>query len=233
MAANPRRYCIPIAAKKTLDGRKAALLNAAAWPQGAVIKVAFMEGDSSLKEKVKKVASRWTGKDKNNQQLANLTLNFVNDPNNADIRIAFQQGDGSWSYIGTECRTIAKNEPTMNYGWLTKDSSATEIQEVVLHEFGHALGLIHEHQNPAGAIQWNKAAVKKDLSGPPNRWDDATIQHNIFDKYDPSKITGTPVDKLSIMMYPIPAAWTTDGFSSGFNTDLSAQDESLIRTCYP
>jgi len=27
----------------------------------------------------------------------------------------------------------------------------------VLHEFGHALGLIHEHQNPAsGGFKWNR-----------------------------------------------------------------------------
>ena len=25
------------------------------------------------------------------------------------------------------------------------------------HEFGHAIGLAHEHQNPAGGIQWNEA----------------------------------------------------------------------------
>jgi hypothetical protein len=40
-----------------------------------------------------------------------------------------------------------------------------------VHEFGHALGLIHEHQNPNRAIQWNRDAVINDLQGPPNNWD--------------------------------------------------------------
>ena len=48
----------------------------------------------------------------------------------------------------------------MNYGWLTPDSDDDELRRVVLHEFGHALGLIHEHQNPEGGIEWNEPAVK-------------------------------------------------------------------------
>ena len=69
----------------------------------------------------------------------------------AEIRIAFRQGNGSWSHLGTFCRQITDDdEPTMNYGWLTPDSDDVELRSVVLHEFGHALGLIHEHQNPDG-----------------------------------------------------------------------------------
>lgn len=228
MSTNDKRYCIEISSKRRVDGRKAALLNASAWQSGATIKVAFLDGDPALQAKVRSAAKRWTA-----QGLANLTLDFVPDPRTALIRIAFTPGDGSWSYIGTDCIGIPHPEPTMNYGWLTPQSSDTEIDEVVLHEFGHALGLIHEHQNPNGAIQWNKPAVSADLSGPPNNWDPATIQHNIFDKYNVADVTATKVDKLSIMMYPIPAAWTLDGFSSGFNTDLSADDKSLIRQSYP
>ena len=71
----------------------------------------------------------------------------------------------------------------MNYGWLTPTSDDDELRRVVLHEFGHALGLIHEHQNPEGGIQWNEPAVKADLSGPPNNWDDETIRHNVLDHY--------------------------------------------------
>jgi hypothetical protein len=104
---------------------------------------------------------------------------------------------------------------------------------VVLHEFGHALGLIHEHQNPKNAIKWNKPAVIQDLSGPPNNWDTAKIQHNMFDNYDPAKVTATTVDSQSIMMYPIPKTWTLDGFSAGLNRDLSPTDKQLIHRVYP
>jgi serralysin len=150
-----------------------------------------------------------------------------------DIRIAFEQGNGSWSYLGTMCRDIDKPKPTMNYGWLTPSSDEAELRRVVLHEFGHAIGLIHEHQNPKGGIKWNRPAVIKDLSGPPNRWDEATIESNMFRYYPPTDVIATDVDAKSIMMYPIPKAWTLDGFSSGFNGELSDNDKALIQGVYP
>jgi hypothetical protein len=108
-----------------------------------------------------------------------------------------------------------------------------EIRRVVSHEFGHSLGLIHEHQNPDHPIQWDRKAVIADLSGPPNSWDEATIEHNIFEKYDPAKLSATAVDPKSIMMYPIPATWTTDGFSAGLNEEPSDTDKEFIRGAYP
>ncbi len=35
------------------------------------------------------------------------------------------------------------------------------------------------------------------------------------------------------MMYPIPASWTTDGFSVDLNSELSATDVEFIREAYP
>ncbi len=135
-------------------------------------------------------------------------------------------------YLGTVARQIDENEPTMNYGWLTDDSTDDAVRRVVLHEFGHALGLIHEHQNPNRAIQWNRDAVINDLQGPPNNWDLETIENNMFRKYDPSLVHSSPVDAASIMMYPIPLSWTLDGFSAGLNTDLTETDKQIVREAY-
>jgi serralysin len=223
---NENHYCM-LPTPGELEGRtRAALLNEFKWQPGTQVKVRFMEGDPPLQERVRQVAEEWTG-----PQMANLGLQFV-DSDDADIRVAFEQGNGSWSYLGTMCQQIPAGEPTMNYGWLTPDSSDDELRRVVLHEFGHALGLIHEHQSPNRPIAWNRAAVIADLSGPPNNWDLETIEHNIFERYDPEKISSTPVDPLSIMMYPIPASWTTDGFSAGFNRELSDTDKNFIRDAY-
>ena len=64
---------------------------------------------------------------------------------------------------------IPQNEPTMNYGWLAPDNDDEEGPRVVTHEFGHALGCIHEHQNPPGLI-WNKRVVYEYYMKPPNNW---------------------------------------------------------------
>lgn len=152
-------------------------------------------------------------------------LNEFKWPPGTTVRVRFLEGDPELQ--------IPAPEPTMNYGWLTPDSNDDELHRVVAHEFGHALGLIHEHQNPDTPIDWNRAAVIADLSGPPNNWDEATIENNMFKRYDPSEVSTTPTDRLSIMMYPIPASWTNDGFSADLNKELSDTDRDFIRGAYP
>lgn len=224
--ANERHFCMLPMPGEAEGKSKAALLNDFKWQAGTRIKVDFIGGNRKLQKRVRDVAKEWTG-----PGMANVGFTFVEE-GPADIRIAFQEGDGSWSYLGTMCQQIPADQPTMNYGWLTPDSPDDELRRVVLHEFGHALGLIHEHQNPQRPIKWDRAAVKADLSGPPNNWDDATIENNMFKKYSPKQLSGTPTDALSIMMYPIPARWTTDGFSAAMNEELSETDKKFIRDAY-
>lgn len=224
---NRNHYCVVVSQGPQSTTDKAALLDEARWLDNEVIRVKFAEGDDVLRDRVRTVAERWTG-----DGMAQLTFEWVDDDAESDVRIAFMEGDGSWSYLGIQCRDIPEGQPTMNYGWIDANSPEDEVQRVVLHEFGHALGLIHEHQNPKGGIDWNEPAVIADLSGPPNNWTLEQIRHNVLDHYDPSAVTATDVDSKSIMMYPIPAAWTNDGFSSDLNSDLSENDVALIRTVY-
>ena len=62
---------------------------------------------------------------------------------------------------------------------------------------------------------------------------DQTIDANIYSHYTADEVLATPVDPSSIMMYPIPKAWTLDGFSTAMNDDLSETDRDLIRIAYP
>ena len=225
---NQDKWCFAWYAEKDTSSatKRAALVKANKWPKKAVIRIAFLDGTAQQKALVKKYAEEWV------TNLARLTFSWVNNAAQSDIRISFQYS-GSWSVIGTTCRNVPKNQPTMNFGWLTPTVTAAEAKRVILHEFGHALGLIHEHQNPLGAIQWDKPAVIADLSGPPNNWDLATIQHNMFDTYPKQDINGTQLDKDSIMLYPIPASWTNGTFQAGMNKELSAKDKSFIKQQYP
>jgi serralysin len=203
---------------------KAALVKGSKWQSGDTISISFIDGTDEQKALVRKFAPVWI------TQLANLRFAWL-EPPNTDIRISFAN-PGSWSVIGTTCRNVPPDQATMNFGWLTPGVTDEEARRVILHEFGHALGLVHEHQNPVGQIHWNKDAVIADLSGPPNNWDRDTIEHNMFEAYPRNEIAGTTLDSTSIMMYPIPKSWTLDGTSAGLNTDLSQTDRTFIKQQY-
>jgi hypothetical protein len=135
--------------------------------------------------------------------------------------------------VGKEAKTISKTEPTMNFGWLTLNSTPGEISSVVLHEFGHALGCFHEHQHPGGGIPWNKPAVYDYYAGYPNYWSKQKVDDNIFKKYDESVTVHTDApDTASIMMYPIDKLLTDGVYEVGFNAVLSPTDKSFIKQLY-
>jgi hypothetical protein len=128
--------------------------------------------------------------------------------------------DGAWSYIGTDCRSIPLNEATMNLGFLDGGSAA--------HEFGHAIGLAHEHQNPAGGIQWNEEVVIGECAKSPNFWDEETTPHNVLREYSVDQINGTAFDPESMMLYFLPASWTLNGIGTEANEVLSRLGKEFI-----
>lgn len=224
--ANAAQWCFAWVPK--VKGRtRAAVLKDARWPPGAIITIGFLDGKPAVKERVAAAARGWLGPGR-----ANLGFVFKARPDGCAIRISFKH-PGSWSMIGTHCLGVPHDQATMNYGWLTPGSTDDEVERVVLHEFGHALGLIHEHQSPRGAIKWNRPVIYKELSGPPNRWSKATIDTNMFDTFPRKAVAATKLDPTSIMMYPFPARWTLDGSSTGLNSTLSPRDRKLIRAIYP
>lgn len=182
------------------------------WMNGTNLRVRFMGGTAAQQELVKQQAAWWA-------QVANLTFEF-NDAPAAEIRITFDENDGAWSYIGTDCRGIPLNEATMNLGFMDGGTTA--------HEFGHAIGLAHEHANPAGGIQWNEAVVIQEAAKPPNFWDEETARHNILFKYSADQINGTAFDPDSIMLYFFPPEWTLNGIGTTANEVLSDLDKAFI-----
>jgi len=193
-------------------------------PVGRALRVRFLDGDPQLQQKVARFAQSWSNH-------ANLTFLFGTDPN-AELRISFAQA-GSWSYIGTDALAVAQDKPTMNFGWLTPATPNDEVMRVVLHEFGHALGLIHEHQNPATAIPWDRQAVYAYYSGPPNYWTEEEVERNLFQLYARDCTQYSAFDRQSIMLYPIPQEFTTGDFTVGWNQCLSAMDKAFVAAWYP
>ncbi len=186
-------------------------------------RVYFLDGTVKQKRKVRESFLKLNN-------VANFRFVETTDRVNSDIRISFKY-NGSWSYVGTDNNYISKKDATMNFGWIYDDTKDDEVQRVVHHEFGHYLGLQHEHQNPDGNIQWDSTAVYEAYKL--NGWSKQDVDHNVFFKYSKNQTISNGYDSKSIMHYPISASWTTNGYSVGWNKKLSLKDIEFLNSVYP
>jgi serralysin len=220
-----RGWCVLLTREQPGKSR-AAVMRDAIWT-ASEITISFLDDEAGLQDKIRAVAEQWL-----HRTSANLHFQWRTDTTETDIRISFRYA-GSWSLLGSQALSEADlTKPTMNFGWLRKDSSDEDIQEVVLHEFGHALGLIHEHQSPEATIPWNRDVVVRELSGPPNNWSVQQIERNVLTGFDRNEVISTPFDPTSIMLYPVDPAWTIGGYQTVANKDLSPRDIEIIRELY-
>lgn len=216
-------------ASGTLRVSRMAVVLSKKWGSGAVVKCRFTDGSKTQKKKVEAVTHGW-------EKFADVELKFVTK-GSAEVRISFVADDGSWSAVGRDALNrsyFPLHQPTMNYGWLRDDTEDAEYQRVVLHEFGHALGCIHEHQQPKFNRKWNEAAVMKYFSGPPNFWSEEDIRFNVLEKYSAKGIAATVFDPKSIMLYDFDANLFSDGLGrTNSNKALSVKDKAMIKSMYP
>jgi serralysin len=194
------------------------------WPNGTSLRVKFIGGSDFVRAKVRYYSQTWSN-------YANIRFVFV-ESSPSDIRISFDFDNSSWSYIGTGAKSVSDSKPTMHFGWFDNNTSENTFRRTVLHEFGHALGLIHEHQSPSSGINWNKQAVYEYYKEH-FEWNKKVVDENIFDKYKARQTRYSTYDPQSIMHYPIRKDFTTDGTSVGWNDHLSKSDLEFIKMLYP
>lgn len=194
-----------------------ALVTSKKWEVGRRLRVAFLDGPKAGRDMVTRVAPEWS-------KYANLSFEFDADPKAAEIRVSFRQ-QGAWSYIGTDALGIPKSKPTMNFGFYDRAT--------ILHEFGHAIGGIHEHQHPAAGIPWDREKVYKFYAGPPNYWSRNQVDVNLFQRYATTVTQFSRYDPKSILHYPVDPRLTVGGFKVDWNRELSETDKSYVATVYP
>ncbi|MEO8491662.1 M12 family metallopeptidase [Pseudomonas sp.] len=193
------------------------------WPQGATLTIAFMEMSKKDEDFIIKTIKKWA-------PYINLTLTFGSGPG-ADIKISGSPTiEGDWSRCGTDALLAKKDEPTMHID--PRHKTEEILERTVLHEFGHALGLLHEHQHPDRTLDFNVPAVYRTY-GSQVGWSKENTHGQVLKKEDPKDVITSAYDPDSIMHYDLPAflLWRQSGISLSYA--LSNNDINFIRSIYP
>ena len=192
------------------------------WPNGSTLTVKFMDGNDSLIAKVRKYAVEW-------ETYANVRFAFVRS-DDANIRVSFALP--GWTVRGTSALGVPQNRPTLYLDDISDESSDAEVSAAVLHEFGHALGLVNEHQSPNAQVPWNRDRVFRELLA--QGWSRSKIEEELFYRYPASKLPGyRRFDPTSVMMHEFANRWVDGNFQFRRNDSLSASDKEFIAMLYP
>lgn len=146
----------------------------------------------------------------------------------APVRVTFDAGS-SWSQPGTYGRYGPFDRATLNLGWLLPSVAAGERRRIVLHEFGHALALEHEHSHPGVVIPWNRPAVYAYYLRT-NGWPPAVVEAQVLAPLAQEIALTGAYDAQSIMGYQIPAEFVTDAsWAHAGVATLSAGDVRFVQ----
>lgn len=115
----------------------------AAWAPGTTVRAKVLSGEKvpdGILRIIKATASSWS------DQIASISLTWVNSNDFAEVRISFRNELPNWSCVGALATGYPQDKATMNFalgGW--KQSrivyAHSYIQRATAHLFGHALGL--------------------------------------------------------------------------------------------
>lgn len=247
------------------------------WLPGQTLRVAFLDGDKDLHGDIAEATKEIT-------DACNLTFDFglevdgnfrrwtENDTKHAaEIRVSFDK-KGYFSLVGidsidpmigspTERVGGRPNQASLNLGGFAVQKPAT-WRGTVRHEFLHAIGFHHSHQNMRGpceaTFRWDDDAgyqptrdargafiadqngrrpgIYTFLAGFPNFWSRTKVDFNLKTEENPALVVG-PFDRQSVMLYRFPMDFYKTHPNSctplGEGQSLSDGDKRGLQLLYP
>jgi hypothetical protein len=200
------------------------------WGQGGLrLTVGFLDNPpQDLRDRILWHMNAWN-------KTANVA--FVESATDPSVRIARldspREKAGYWSYLGTDIKSIDKNEPTMNLEAFTMDTADSEFYRVVRHETGHTLGFPHEHMRAALVARLDRQKVIAEFMATQG-WSEDQVIRQVLTPLEDSSLLGSPTaDAQSIMCYQIPAQLTRDGVAIPGGLDINPLDYQMAAAFYP
>jgi hypothetical protein len=246
------------------------------WTPGQVVRVAFLGGSPDLYRAIEEATRPIS-------ETTNIVLDFKHGGSYrtwstsdmdyaAEIRVSFDAG-GYFSLLGSDSVNPhiglagqpvggAPNQRTLNLGGFSV-ARPVGWEGTARHEFLHALGVYHEHQNMRGpcqaAFRWEddlgyqptrdrrgayiadadglRPGIYTYLSGYPNGWPRSKIDSNLRTPDDSSSLVSGPFDPSSIMLYRFPELFYRSQPSPcapvGDGQQLSEGDKRGLQLLYP
>ncbi|TSA57803.1 MAG: hypothetical protein D4R39_01745 [Methylophilaceae bacterium] len=224
------------------------------WKTNSTLKVCFMEPEAvDAKRAIASYASEW-------EEWGSIQFDFgpVSNPrtctakDGSNIRITFRTDEYA-SYVGTDAEAYSQLDQATMFlsAFDTENYNTSTYRRIVLHEFGHALGFLHEHQHPSTDCekQFDLQRIKEKYN-----WSDADIALNLSQLRashaylrTPGMVVGTDpkegeigftnYDKDSIMHYSLDQALFKQPPGSCYlaqeNENLSDLDKKGMAMIYP
>ncbi|KAJ7445920.1 hypothetical protein FB451DRAFT_1568025 [Mycena latifolia] len=163
------------------------------WENGSTITYSFIGGTSNQQAKVGQVAGYSFG-------FVNITFQLVDQ--DGMIRISFDPNLGSWSYVGKANLKVRAPKATMNLASVP-DTTNPGLPEtlLILHEFGHVLGMMHEYLGPTngGTVTLDDEAVYSFYSHTLG-WDRKIVKAQILDVYSTASVSNFAAADTASMM---------------------------------